>query len=332
MTYSAKEDIMNRCIGCGAILQNEKNDKEGYTKNLENNLCERCFRIKHYNEYQNISKTNEDFTNIFKEIEKTGDLVLLLVDILNIDSLSKIKLSNDVILVITKIDVWPRAFNPKKLLDLKINLNIIDKIFISSFKNYNMDELLSKIKKHKKTKNVYVMGFTNAGKSTMINKILKNYSLNESNLTVSALPSTTLDFLKVEIDEQLTLIDTPGLIEDGNICNVVEASLLKKIIPTKEINPKIYQVKTKQSIIVDNIFRLDVEQNNLTFVMSNNLSFDRIYKENDKLTNYKKIELDVPANSDIVILGLGFVKVRDSEKIVMYIDEKIKVYIRKSVI
>jgi len=332
MTYSAKEDIMNRCIGCGAILQNEKNDKEEYTKNLENNLCERCFRIKHYNEYQNISKTNEDFTNIFKEIEKTGDLVLLLVDILNIDSLSKIKLSNDVILVITKIDVWPRAFNPKKLLDLKINLNIIDKIFISSFKNYNMDELLSKIKKHKKTKNVYVMGFTNAGKSTMINKILKNYSLNESNLTVSALPSTTLDFLKVEIDEQLTLIDTPGLIEDGNICNVVEASLLKKIIPTKEINPKIYQVKTKQSIIVDNIFRLDVEQNNLTFVMSNNLSFDRIYKENDKLTNYKKIELDVPANSDIVILGLGFVKVRDSEKIVMYIDEKIKVYIRKSVI
>jgi len=332
MICSAKEDIMSRCIGCGAILQNEYFNKEGYTKNLENKFCERCFRIKHYNEYQNISKTNEDFTNIFKKIEQSKDLVLLLVDILNIDSLKKIKLSNDIILVITKKDIWPRGLNDKHLLDIKTDLNIVDKIFISSLKNYNMDELLSKINKYKKSKNVYVVGFTNAGKSTMINKILKNYSLNEANLTVSALPSTTLNFLKVEIDETLTIIDTPGLIEEGNICNIIDKNILKKIIPTKEINPKIYQIKTRQSIIVEDVFRIDSEKNNLTFVMSNELSFDRIYKENEKLTNYPKITLDVPENSDIVILGLGFIKVKYSEKVDMYIDSKIKVYLRKSII
>ena len=47
--YLQKDDIMNKkCLGCGAILQTDSIDKEGYTKNIDNDLCERCFRINHY--------------------------------------------------------------------------------------------------------------------------------------------------------------------------------------------------------------------------------------------------------------------------------------------
>ena len=42
---------MNKCTGCGAVLQNIDTTKEGYVVNLDNKLCERCFRIKNYNEY-----------------------------------------------------------------------------------------------------------------------------------------------------------------------------------------------------------------------------------------------------------------------------------------
>ena len=41
---------MNKCIGCGALLNTNK-DEEGYTSNIDNNLCERCFRIRNYNDY-----------------------------------------------------------------------------------------------------------------------------------------------------------------------------------------------------------------------------------------------------------------------------------------
>lgn len=318
---------MNKCAGCGALLQDKDKNKEGYTKNINSKFCERCFRIKNYNEYQIVNKKNEDFNAIFNKIEKSQDLVLLLVDVLNLDALEKIELSNDIILVITKKDIWPfNNINYK----IKNNLNIVDKITISSLKNYNMDELLEKIKKYKKTKNVYVVGFTNAGKSTMINKMLHNYSLNEATLTISAMPSTTLDFLNISIDDDLTIIDTPGLIEKGNICNILEPQTLKKIMPTKKIKPKIYQIKTKQSIIVSDIFRLDTSSNVLTFIMSNDLTFDRVYKENDMLNNFNKKTLNVPENSDIVISGLGFIKVKKSEKIDIYIDERVNVYIRKS--
>jgi len=41
---------MSKCAGCGILLQNDDALKEGYTKNLDNKFCERCFRIKNYKE------------------------------------------------------------------------------------------------------------------------------------------------------------------------------------------------------------------------------------------------------------------------------------------
>ena len=38
---------MNRCVGCGSLLQSHDKEKEGYTKDISNTLCERCFRIRH---------------------------------------------------------------------------------------------------------------------------------------------------------------------------------------------------------------------------------------------------------------------------------------------
>ena len=40
-----------RCQGCGVLLQNENILQEGYTTNLENDICQRCFRLKNYGEY-----------------------------------------------------------------------------------------------------------------------------------------------------------------------------------------------------------------------------------------------------------------------------------------
>ena len=49
---------MSKCHGCGIELQNFDNKLLGYTKNLDSDLCERCFRIKHYNDYQKVIKDN----------------------------------------------------------------------------------------------------------------------------------------------------------------------------------------------------------------------------------------------------------------------------------
>lgn len=329
---------MSKCVGCGAHLQSNAKDSIGYTNNLNNDLCERCFRIRNYNDYKFVIKDNNDFINILKNVNNTNDLVVLVVDLFNInkniEDISKY-LNNNILLVLTKRDILPKSCYDKKIIEYfnKYNLNIIDTVIISSVKNYNFDHLYNKINKYKKSNNVYVVGFTNAGKSTMINKILYNYSNNNTVITTSNLPSTTIDCLEVKVNDNLTLIDTPGLLDMGDITSHIDSNLLKRIIPSKELRPITYQIKDKQSIFVDDLIRIDIEpKTNITIYMSNNLEFNRVYKEIDKLKNLCKHKLEVNDNCDIVIQGLGFIKLTNKSSVTVYVKEGIRVFVRDNLI
>lgn len=325
---------MNKCKGCGAFLQLEDKEKEGYAVSINHDYCNRCFRIKNYNEYQKIEKTNNDFIPILNEIDKTKSLVVLVVDVLNINKdLKEITkyLSNDILLVLTKRDVLPYSLNDEKLINYDYGINKIDTVIVSSNNNYNLDELYKKIIDYKNDKNVYIVGYSNVGKSTLINKIIYNYSSNDTVITTSMLPSTTLEKIEIEINENLTLIDTPGIIEEGNISNYINTDMLKKIICKKEIKPITYQIKSKQNVLIEDLVIIECENNNLTFYMSNNLKIERKFKEIEK-NNLKEHIIRLKNNNDIVISGLGFIKVTNDEIIKIYLKDGIDVYTRTSLI
>lgn len=326
---------MNKCNGCGAILQTTDAAKEGYAISLSHTLCNRCFRIQNYNEYEKVEKTNEEFVPILKKISETNSLVVLVVDILNINKDLKYltsHLSNDILLVLTKRDVLPYSLNDEKLLSYDYGINYIDAVMISSNKNYGLDELYEKINYYKKDKKVYVVGYSNVGKSTLINKLIYHYSDLKTTITTSMLPSTTLDMIEVPITDDLILVDTPGIIEDGNIINYVEPNLLKKIICKKEIKPITYQVKQKQVIMIEDIGYIECENvNNFTFYMSNLLKIDRKFKYIKK-QNLKEHIIRVKEHQDIVILGLGFIKTTNQDTLKVYLLDGVDIYTRTSLI
>lgn len=326
---------MNKCMGCGSVLQDTNPDNVGYVKNIDSKLCERCFKIKNYGEYKPVIKENEEFITLLKEINNTNDLVILVCDLFNLNpnmDLIKQYIHNDIILVLTKRDMLPKDLYEEKLLSYldEIDLNIVDRIIISSINNYHFDEMFNKINKYKKSNNVYVVGYTNAGKSTMINKILYNYANKDTSITTSILPNTTIDKIDIKIDDNLTLIDTPGLLDKGSIYYLKDISSLKKITPKKTIKPRTYQVKVWQSFVVEDLFRLDLEYNDITFYIANNLNIDRFYK--DKETNLEKHIIKVNKNEDIVIKGIGFIKFKKNEEVVLYTLNGIEVYKRRSLI
>lgn len=213
-------------------------------------------------------------------INQSNDLVILVVDLFNLDDLSLIRkyIKNDILLVLTKKDLFPKSVSLSKFDNYDYQIDFIDKLVISSNKNYNLDELWDKINKYRKSDKVYVVGFTNAGKSTMINKLIYNYSDNKTEITTSPLPSTTLNTIEINLGDFI-LVDTPGFLSEGDISNFVAGDELKKIIPKKEIKPITYQIKGCQTIVVDKYLVVEAEDIDLTFYLSNNLKIERYYKK-----------------------------------------------------
>lgn len=333
--------MSKKCIGCGAVLQDNNVLLEGFTTNLTNDYCIRCFRMKNYGDYQMVTKSNDEFVDILKSIGKKKNLVLYVVDILNVPKdLDKIKtylVNNDIMLVLNKRDVLPLSIIDDKIIEYfkSQNLGFIDIILISALKDYNLDLLYSKIKKYNNKEDVYVVGNTNAGKSMLINKFMKNYMAQDEMLSISPMPSTTLNQIKLSMGN-FNIIDTPGLVDNSSIINHVDVNLLKKFSCRKEIKPRVFQIKKGQSLVLDDLLRIDYvegDKNSFVFFVSNDWKIKKINTErNEFLTELYKREYDVNYREDIVINGLGFIKVTDGCKINIYLNKETDVFGRRNLI
>ena len=313
--------MSKKCLGCGNLLDD----------NYDKDLCERCFRLKYYGEYQVTNKSNIDYFKILDSISE-NDLVLYITSIFDIN-LEYLKKFKNVIIVITKKDILPKSIKDLKIINyIKKHYGEYDIEVISSVKNYNLDNLMDKIKKYNNNK-VYLVGNTNSGKSTLLNKMIINYSDNNPSITTSIYPSTTLDVINVNIDN-ITFIDTPGIIDEGSIINYIDNNTLKVITPKKEIKPRTYQIKGKGSLIIENMIRLDyeVEIGSMTIYISNDVNIVRVGFNNNKLHELGKREFNLEKRKDIVITDLCFIKLIGLVKVQIYANSNIKIYERDNLI
>lgn len=322
---------MNKCIGCGSILQNTDKNKDGYVLDINDKLCQRCFRIRYYNEYKNTIRDNDDYLKILDSINN-DDLVVYVTSLLDI-RLDYIDSFKNVIVVLTKRDILPKSVKDEKLIKyIKSRYNPLEVIVVSSIKNYNIDYLFDTLKQYKKN-NIYVVGTTNGGKSTLINKLIKNYSDNDVVITSSMYPSTTLDKIEINI-LGLNIIDTPGLINKGSIVNYIDNNLLKKITIKKEIKPKTYQLNGKGSVLIEDLIRLNYDTNgtSMTIYVNNLVNIRFLGKDNNKLLEGKCNKFSLDNNKDIVISDLCFIKFTKKVELNIYSNYDVLIYERDNLI
>lgn len=323
-----------KCQGCGTKLQTENQEKIGYIPQKKYNdtaYCERCFKIINYNQ-KVVTKLDNINEYIIEEVNKKAKVVYFLIDFLNINTetintFKKIEVPKT--LVISKLDIIPKSIKTAKISNWLLENYDIDNeiIFQSTKKSINTKKIISNLD----NKEIYILGYTNAGKSTLINKISELNEIDNKKLTTSLIPNTTIDFIKINLNNNLIIIDSPGFTLQNTIYKENEFELIKKVNPKTFLKPTTYQVKEITSLLIEDKIRIQSSQkNSLTFYMSNDLEITRIFDKNNTLKEKEEIVLDIPENSDLVIKSIGFINIKKSCKLTINSDKKELFEIRKS--
>lgn len=294
--------MTKRCIGCGAVLQNTDKAKNGYTPKLENKYCMRCFRLTNYNDLTE-TETEKDNDKIMTVINNSSTFSFFLIDATNITK-EAVSIYQNIktrkCLLLTKIDLLPANITVNNYINKFKNIyNIKEEVyFLSSTKKVNVSKIL-KIMDSLNLKKAYILGCTNAGKSTLINTMLNNKTI-----TTSRIPNTTLDFINLYIEDKI-LTDTPGFVTTTTPF-ITDKKYYKKIDYKERIKPITYQTKETTSIVLEENYRIsNFGLNSVTTYFNNNILVKRDFKSNEDY-----FETKIMANTDIVIKDLGFINVK----------------------
>lgn len=282
---------MTKCVGCGIKLQEKDKNELGYTPNLNNELCERCFKLKNYNILTNKG-INIDNDKLINKINELNTCVLFLVDFINLDSevidaYKKIKSKKT--LIITKADIIPKNIKYQKLIqNIKNIYDIKEDLILTSSKTKLNIKTITKLCLEEK--NICLAGFTNAGKSSLINALVG------SDITVSKKSNTTQDFIKLNVDG-INIYDAPGFMSNIN----------RENIPRSIIRPITYQFPSKHYLLIQDIKLNILENSNFTIYVGNEANIIR-RKENENV----ECKIIVPKNSDVIIKGFCFINFKNT--------------------
>src|SRR5699024_1925866 len=113
----------------------------------------------------------------------TDSLIVHLIDLFDVEgtllkSLPRITGNNTIVLVANKVDLLPTSTNKRKVIHWlyrkvkELGIKVEAVFLISADKSLYLDELADEMEKRRQGKDIYVVGVTNVGKSTFINKVI----------------------------------------------------------------------------------------------------------------------------------------------------------------
>ncbi|MBR5755016.1 MAG: 50S ribosome-binding GTPase [Erysipelotrichaceae bacterium] len=213
---------------------------------------------------------------------------------------------------------------------------------MTHYKDSSFNSLFYETLDYLNAKKVVFAGRSNAGKSTIINRLMSS-----KDLTVSLYPSTTLADNVIEYGDY-TFIDTPGLLDKDNYSTYLDEESYKLMMIPKTIKPKVFQLDSDQSYFYEGALRVDVKPEkdaSVSFFISNNNDIHRTKYDNAdnyaekhsdefriKTENTVKHEYRIKGSQMFVIKGLGMIKIKGNADVCMHVDERVRIYLTKEVI
>ncbi|MGF3067421.1 ribosome biogenesis GTPase YqeH [Facklamia sp. P12934] len=364
-----------QCIGCGAEIQSEDPNKMGYLlasimekKKIEGDFyCQRCFRLRHYNELQDVQISDDIFLDRLSSISEDDAFVVNVIDIFDVEGsmlsgLNRFIGKQPFVLVANKVDLLPKSVKQNRIVHwlkqrfFENSLKPDEVYLLSANKPASLQALIDRIDREVRQRNVYIVGVTNVGKSTLINQLLRHYGGDKEIITTSDHPGTTLDTIRIPLTETTGIIDTPGIIKENQLAHYLDRQGMKKLLPNKAIKPRTFQLNAGQTLFLAGAGRVDFiagERAAFTFYVSNETYIHRTKtdKADDFYLKHKGQLLSPPylnqavnfpelqgrdyqlkPNQDLAIAGLGWLTVNEPVQVRLWAPKAVQVTQRESMI
>lgn len=349
-----------RCYKCGTILQDEKVNDKGYiSSEILNNhkseilMCNDCFNKLIFNPGPVLDDIDEDFYSIIDDARATDSLIVLVLDLFSFEGFASQRFRNsidssNVLVVGNKRDLLPKEIDDEVLkehirhrLRNTCNLNVQEVILTSSIENYNIDILLERINSLRARHDVYILGFPNSGKTSLVNCLLKHYQ-NKTTRVISTIdyPGTKIRVFEVPLDRTSNLYDIPGMSSHNSIQDVVEPTIVNQLLFKKPVSIKSATLSQGNAIAIGGLAKIELikgSKTNVKMFVSEKIELKTIRsKDTDEvfynmiekkiikpvskyLTSYEvfdmyDVKVDQDGERDIGILGLGWISFKGNNQ------------------
>lgn len=333
---------IKKCIGCGATLTTVKG-KAGYVRDLNMDMCEACFKLKHYHEVENHFHP-EYIPNL-----KPNSLILVVSSVLYLDlvftyPVKRYQPNSKVVYLINQVDLLPRNTNLDYLLkEVKKEANkynaIYDSIVLMSSKNpydlKNLEEFLLSFDE----KDIYLLGVQNSGKTTIF-----NYLTNSKDMLTDPKAGLTQEEVRGLFYDK-NIYDLPGLYQPGYIHEFLPYKEYRKMIPLKEIKPVNYRYQKDDAFIISKLFSITFKGNksgvivfyfnNLEIHKTNNKRvvelMDKVKDKRSSIEYTKTVfSLKEKAKYQITIADIGVIHIEGKEVIELIYPKGLHISLRKA--
>ncbi len=329
--------MIKKCTGCGAILQDGDAKAIGYVNSLDMDLCQRCFKIRHYGDLTIDLRDSFKNADILEGIKSQEGIIVWIIDVMNVDfaldeAIIDALKGRRAIIIFNKFDLLSAATDISKYENYLITsirerlkgIDVLDVLLVHKYDEHFKDLFLSSVKRCNEDTYIFI-GHFNAGKSTVINKLV-----GKEVLLSSKYPSTTVAFNEMK-HEGLRFIDTPGLLYDDHLATFFSSTEVKRYVLDHQIKPRVYQVYSPQSYVVEDLLAITLrpkERSTLVFHIDDRIDIHRTKAENlqdylvkrniTKISNAKAHRHKSSKAVELVINGLGAFSIKGSGDITLH--------------
>lgn len=369
---------IRRCYNCGAILQSDDPKSSGYVKKetLENAtqnfiFCDDCFEKERFKQELSEPFLNDDFITLLKDAKKKNALIVYVINLYSFEASFNKEINSlindmNVIVIANKFDLLPSNTNKEKIRLYVTNLfrakgfthiKESDVFITNAFDDETIKEIMTVIYQRKNKKDVFLIGPSLSGKSTLVSSFLRNFkNLTEGNIVTQPYSHTNLSVIQIPLNKSTAIYDTPGLGIENSILYNVDKSTFKEIYLTKPVKPREYIMLTNQSLFIGGLTIFEIissedKRINVTCYFNDSLQIKRNFVKTknidetfvklitkkllkpsmNKINSIKDLDVyDICLNKtqDIGILGLGWINVKtNNAKIRIYVPKGISIFV-----